>query len=515
MKKILTLMVMFAMTAGILSTQAQSLSYQVVVRDVNNNLVVNQDLTVDVTIVSGQTTYYEKNMAKTNLNGMLSLTIGVSEYTPEPAEKEIRGSLSDIQWNNAKISLNFNNTNIRNVAEQVVYPVPYALEAKFLLTTPMIVNYISEMSANQDNQDWARIYTALRNNEDFFNAMRDTVVEYVKANYPIARSIAFHYLSNLTPKDVKDAYDTFKVVMENNKKLDSMLNVVMMDYVRNHRAMAFELAEYYAQHANARDVQKFYDAAMNNQEVVDPIMDSILIVFLKEFGLDPACMAENNYTSYCQVLDAASNLGSMGVCTEITNVKNSVKDGLIALYENRGVVYTAYVKNFRNDEVVVDYGFVQSYKSEPNRVDTIRPHSYQAITKQFGKFTYLMDNTATCGDTLYVKAFITLSNDSIPSGCPLTTGPLTSQQMKVAVPTFNITIVQEGSTLKATFDSQEATDAFNIKKNNVKWIINGVEYDLTGLSINLDELEIDVETVRAIAQLGNCIKESNVLEIEQ
>lgn len=503
MKKILTLMVMFAMTAGILSTQAQSLSYQVVVRDVNNNLVVNQELNVVVTING----YSQTIPAKTNLNGMLSLTIGPSE------------ELSNIQWNNAKISLNFNNTNIRNVAEQVVYPVPYALEAKFLLTTPMIVNYISEMSADQD---WARIYTALRNNKDFFNAMRDTVVEYVKANYPIARSIAFHYLSNLTPKDVKDAYDTFKVVMENNKKLDSMLNVVIMDYVRNHRAMAFELAEYYAQHANARDVQKFYDAAMNNQEVVDPIMDSILIVFLKEFGLDPACMAENNYTSYCQVLDAASNLGSMGVCTEITNVKNSVEDGLIALYENRGVVYTAYIKNFRNDEVVVDYGFVQSYKSEPNRVDTIRPHSYQAITKQFGKFTYLMDNTATCGDTLLVKAFVKLSVDSIPAECrdntgPLTTGPLAVEtaEMKVAVPTFNITIVKEGNTLKATFDSQEATDAFNIKKNNVKWIINGEEYDLTGLSINLDELEIEVETVRAIAQLGNCIKESNVLEIEQ
>lgn len=498
MKKILTLMVMFAMTAGILSTQAQTLSYQVVVRDRSNNLVVNQELNVNVQING----YSQNIIAKTNLNGMLSLTIGPSE------------ELSNIQWNNAKISLNFNNTNIRNITEQEVYPVPYALEARFLLTTPLIVDYINNMSVTGENPDWARVYTALRGNTSFFNAMRDTVVEYVKANYALARNVAFHYLSNLTPKDVKDAYDTFKVVMENNKELDSMLNVVMMDYVRNHRAMAFELAEYYAQHANARDVQKFYDAVMSNTEVVDPIMDSILIVFLKEFGLDPACMADYNYT-YCQVIDAAANLGNMGPCTEITNVKNSVDDGLIALYENKGVVYTAYVKNFRNDNVVVDYGFLQSKKSDPNHVDTIRPRSYQAITKQFGKFTYLMNKTETCGDTLYVKAFITLSNDSIPSGCQDNTGPLTSQQMTVAVPTFNISIVQEGSTLKATFDSQEARDAFNIKKNNVKWIINGEEYDLTGLSINLDELEIEVVTVSAIAHLGNCIKESNELEIEQ
>lgn len=503
MKKILTLMVMFAMTAGILSTQAQSLSYQVVVRDVNNNLVVNQDLTVDVTIVSGQTTYYEKNMAKTNLNGMLSLTIGVSEYTPEPAEKEIRGSLSDIQWNNAKISLNFNNTNIRNVAEEIVRPVPYALEAKFLLTTPMIVNYISEMSANQDNQDWARIYTALRNNEDFFNAMRDTVVEYVKANYPIARSIAFHYLSNLTPKDVKDAYDTIKDVLKKNEKLDSMLNVVMMDYLRNHRAMAFELAEYYAQHANARDVQKFYDAAMSNQEVVDPIMDSILIVFLKEFGLDPACMAENNYTSYCQVLDAASNLGNMGTCTGITNVKNSVDDGLIALYENRGVIYTAYIKNFAS--YVSDpalYGFEQSEVSFDIATSddiTTYPATYHPITDRFGKFEYLMDNTSTCGKTLYVRAFAHFTDT-----CNNYNDSIQYSEMTVVIPGFEISIVAEGNTLKATFDSQEARDAFNIKKDNIVWTdANNV---VLGKGLTY-EIPVDTQIaypIKATAHLGQC-----------
>ena len=508
MKKILTLMVMFAMTAGILSTQAQSLSYQVVVRDVNNNLVVNQDLTVDVTIVSGQTTYYEKNMAKTNLNGMLSLTIGVSEYTPEPAEKEIRGSLSDIQWNNAKISLNFNNNNIRNVAKQDVYPVPYALEAKFLLTTPMIVNYISEMSADQD---WARIYTALRNNKDFFNAMRDTVVEYVKANYPIARSIAFHYLSNLTPKDVKDAYDTFKVVMENNKKLDSMLNVVMMDYVRNHRAMAFELAEYYAQHANARDVQKFYDAAMNNQEVVDPIMDSILIVFLKEFGLDPACMADYNYT-YCQVLDAAAHLGSMGTCIDFSGIKNSVNDGLIALYNNGGVIYTAYIKNY-DPTIVYNFGFQQSedpfVPGSNNNVEILNAE-YQPITENFGKFEYKLSNTSTCGKTFYVRAFANFIDTC--EGKDAHDTLLVSDDMTVVVPDFEISITQDGNTLKATFDKPEATDAFNIKKDNIVWTdANNV---VLGKGLTY-EIPVDTQIaypITATAHLGQC-KHSDTITI--
>lgn len=486
MKKILTLMVMFAMTAGILSTQAQTLSYQVVVRDVNNNLVVNQELNVNVQING----YSQNIIAKTNLNGMLSLTIGPSE------------ELSNIQWNNAKISLNFNNTNIRNITEQDVYPVPYALEARFLLTTPLIVDYINNMSVTGENPDWARVYAALRGNTSFFNAMRDTVVEYVKANYALARNVAFHYLSNLTPEDVKDAYDTFKVVMENNKELDSMLNVVMMDYVRNHRAMAFELAEYYAQHANARDVQKFYDAVMSNTTVVDPIMDSILIVFLKEFGLDPACMAENNYT-YCQVLDAASNLGSMGVCTGITNVKNSVDDGLIALYENRGVIYTAYIKNFASYvSNPALYGFEQSevpFATATSDDITTYPATYHPITDRFGKFEYLMDNTSTCGKTLYVRAFAHFTDT-----CNNYNDSIQYSEMTVVIPGFEISIVKDGTTLKATFDSQEARDAFNIKKDNIVWTDGNNVVLGKGLTYEIPTDTNIVYPITATAHLGQC-----------
>lgn len=514
MKKILTLMVMFAMTAGILSAQ-QTLSYQLVVRDLDNNLVVNQELQVNVKIFSGNSDaprFSQSVTGKTNLNGMLSLTFAPISTSDQPiavelgeyqqaqptADLVVVGEWTSIDWSNAIIRLSYNYNGHDYVVEEPVFAVPYALQAGYLLSTDLIVEYIEQAGV----EDWNRIFAALKGNTSFLNAMRDTVVEYVKANYPIAREIAFHYLSQMTAQDVFDAYNTVDGVLTNNQAVNEALNTVIMDYVQNHRTLAFEVARYYAQHATPDGLQKLYDAAMTKEDIIDPIMDSVLLVFLKEFGLDPACLTDNNYT-YCELLNAAANMGSMGVCTEIAKVQNSVSDGLYALYENGGVVYTAYVKNYRNDQVVTAYGFKQVNKNNPNQVEYFLPGNYQAITKQFGKFTYTMDNTETCGDTLLVSAFVTLKLDSIPSECPTTT-ELTSDEMTVVVPSFKISIVQDGNTLNAKFTPQEAQDAFNIKKENIIWTDAQQQVLGTGLSYEIPANANIAYPITATAHLRLC-----------
>ena len=52
------------------------ISYQAVVRDANNNLVVNQELTVQVTVNDGQNTYTETHTVTSNANGLISFLIG-------------------------------------------------------------------------------------------------------------------------------------------------------------------------------------------------------------------------------------------------------------------------------------------------------------------------------------------------------------------------------------------------------------------------------------------------------
>ena len=510
MKKILTLMVMFAMTAGILSTQAQTLSYQVVVRDVNNNLVVNQDLNVHVQIYSPETDGYSQDIpAKTNLNGMLSLIIGQDLHGDMPVDNPEAASFSNIDWEHAVIQLNFNYNGHDYEVKDTVFAVPYAMQASFLLTTQQIVDYIGDVQVNADINDWARIYNALRANEPFFNAIRDTVVNYVKANYPIAKQIAFHYLSQMTAADVNEAYDTIDKVLTNQEIADA-LNVVIMDYVQKHRSLAYEVARYYAQHANPEGLQKVYNAAMTREDVVNPIMDSVLLVFLKEFGLDPACMTDYNY-DFCGLLDAAANLGDMGTCTGFSSVKNSVNEGLQALYDNQGVVYTAYIKNF---DAVTDFGFEQSETSfdSPNlNADAVTTLSaqYYRITDNFGKFVCTMSNTATCGTTLYVRAFAKVQTAKACGGSTSTNDTILYSNMTVNVPGFEIEVarVENTNTLKATFPKPAiAQDVFNVKKNNVVWTYretqNATEETVVGTGLSIEATQPGY--YRATASLRDC-----------
>ena len=107
MKKILTFLMMFAMTAGILSAQTPTLSYQVVVRDANNNLVVDQDVVASVTILAPETVYSETITGHTNHNGMLSLTIGrVPDIVVEPVNADFPvNPFAQIDWSIAQIQM--------------------------------------------------------------------------------------------------------------------------------------------------------------------------------------------------------------------------------------------------------------------------------------------------------------------------------------------------------------------------------------------------------------------------
>ena len=58
------------------TASAQKLSYQAVVRDSHNRLVVNTNVNVAVTITYGSGTYTETLNGTTNANGLMSLEIG-------------------------------------------------------------------------------------------------------------------------------------------------------------------------------------------------------------------------------------------------------------------------------------------------------------------------------------------------------------------------------------------------------------------------------------------------------
>ena len=81
MKKIVSFLFAMMLTMAALFAQApQKMSYQAVVRNANNSLVTNQNVSAKITIlqgsINGTPVYVETHNATTNINGLLTLEVG-------------------------------------------------------------------------------------------------------------------------------------------------------------------------------------------------------------------------------------------------------------------------------------------------------------------------------------------------------------------------------------------------------------------------------------------------------
>jgi len=127
MKKTLLLIAMMLCCAMTIFAQNNRISYQAVVRDTENKLVANKDVTVTVKIFDGDvqqpayTQTYEN--VHTNLNGLISLLIGPAQ----PNE-----AWNSIQWNQARIetTVTLDNTQLGTLSMPLT-AVPYALYADY------------------------------------------------------------------------------------------------------------------------------------------------------------------------------------------------------------------------------------------------------------------------------------------------------------------------------------------------------------------------------------------------
>ncbi len=88
MKKLKTILAALLVSATATFAQApQGFSYQAVVRDAQNAVIANQDVEVTLTILQGATAdaakavFSEKHTAKTNANGLFSVTVGSVDAT--------------------------------------------------------------------------------------------------------------------------------------------------------------------------------------------------------------------------------------------------------------------------------------------------------------------------------------------------------------------------------------------------------------------------------------------------
>jgi hypothetical protein len=130
MKKIFTLLAAIIITSNLFAQAPQKMSYQAVIRNATNELLVNKPVKMRISILQGSATgssvYSELHSATTNANGLVSIEIG-GGASPT-------GIFSSINWGNGtyfvKTETDPNNgTNYTITGTSQLLSVPYALES--------------------------------------------------------------------------------------------------------------------------------------------------------------------------------------------------------------------------------------------------------------------------------------------------------------------------------------------------------------------------------------------------
>ena len=130
MKKVFLILAVL-ITASVFAQTPQKMSYQAVIRNANNQLVINQQVGIRFSILSGSITgtavYVEKQTPTTNNAGTISVEIG--------GGAPVSGSFSSIDWASGSYYIKTETdpsggTNYSITGTSQLLSVPYALHAK-------------------------------------------------------------------------------------------------------------------------------------------------------------------------------------------------------------------------------------------------------------------------------------------------------------------------------------------------------------------------------------------------
>jgi len=131
MKKLYSILTIILVTATLLAQSPQKMSYQVIIRDASNKLVINHSVGMRISILQGSATgtavYTETQTPTTNANGLITTEIGSGAI--------LSGTFSAIDWANGPYFIKTEtdptggiNYTISGTSQ--LLSVPYALYAK-------------------------------------------------------------------------------------------------------------------------------------------------------------------------------------------------------------------------------------------------------------------------------------------------------------------------------------------------------------------------------------------------
>jgi hypothetical protein len=131
MKQFYTILAVFLLTAPTWAQSPEKMSYQAVVRDASNELVTNQQVGMQISILqttaTGTAVYLETQTPTTNVNGLVTLEIGTGT--------SVTGNFSGIDWSTDMYFVKTETdpaggTDYSITGTSQLLSVPYALHAK-------------------------------------------------------------------------------------------------------------------------------------------------------------------------------------------------------------------------------------------------------------------------------------------------------------------------------------------------------------------------------------------------
>ncbi len=147
MKQVFTFLVAVLLTASVFSQSPQKMSYQAVIHNSSNQLVINTQVGMQISILQGSANgtavYVETQTANTNANGLVSLEIGCG--TP------VTGTFATINWANGQYFIKTETDLTGGTAYTIagtneLMSVPYALFSANSATVPIggFTHYLGE-----------------------------------------------------------------------------------------------------------------------------------------------------------------------------------------------------------------------------------------------------------------------------------------------------------------------------------------------------------------------------------
>ncbi|MBN2347350.1 MAG: fibrobacter succinogenes major paralogous domain-containing protein [Bacteroidales bacterium] len=203
MKKIYTLIAIALFATGIIIAQSpEKMSYQAVIRNTSNQLVTNQLVGMQLSILQGTAigteVYVETQTPTTNINGLVSIEIGSGTV--------LSGNFSTIDWTNGPYYIKTETdpaggSTYTITGSSQLLSVPYALHAKsaetvtgtIIETDPVYVLSLASSITSADTAYWNNKLTSYTETQ----GLSDVIIQNNSANAQI---------KNVTdPTDVQDA----------------------------------------------------------------------------------------------------------------------------------------------------------------------------------------------------------------------------------------------------------------------------------------------------------------------